>query len=95
MNHGSLFSGIGGFDLAALWCGWNNVFQVEIDPWCRKVLAKNFPHTERHTDIKQFDAKQYNGRIDIISGGFPCQPFSVAGKRRGKEDDRALWHEMF
>lgn len=94
MKHGSLFSGIGGFDLAAQWMGWDNIFQCEKDEWCRKVLAKNFPDTKRFDDIKQFDAKEYYGTIDIISGGFPCQPFSVAGQRKGKDDDRYLWEEM-
>ena len=94
LNHGSLFSGIGGFDLAAQWVGWNNIFQVEKDKWCRKVLAKNFPAVERFADIKDFTGYEYTGRIDIISGGFPCQPFSVAGKRKGKDDDRYLWEEM-
>lgn len=94
LSHGSLFSGIGGFDLAAHWSGWNNIFQVEKDEWCRKVLAKNFPGTKRYDDIKEFNAKKYEGTIDVISGGFPCQPFSVAGKQRGKDDDRYLWEEM-
>jgi len=94
MNHGSLFSGIGGFDLAAHWAGWNNIFSCEKDEWCRKVLAKNFPDTKRYTDIKEFKAKEYYGAVDIISGGFPCQPFSVAGQRKGKDDDRYLWEEM-
>lgn len=94
LSHGSLFSGIGGFDLAAHWSGWNNIFQVEKDEWCRKVLAKNFPGTKRYEDIKEFNAKKYEGTIDVISGGFPCQPFSVAGKQKGKDDDRYLWEEM-
>jgi DNA (cytosine-5)-methyltransferase 1 len=94
MNHGSLFSGIGGFDLASRWCGWNNIFQVEIDKFCRKTLKKNFPNVERYQDIYEFDGTKYRGSIDIISGGFPCQPFSVAGKQKGKEDDRFLWPEM-
>lgn len=94
LSHGSLFSGIGGFDLASQWMGWNNVFQCEKDEWCRKVLEKNFPNTKRFEDIKEFNAKEYNGTIDVISGGFPCQPFSVAGQRKGKEDDRYLWAEM-
>lgn len=94
LSHGSLFSGIGGFDLAAQWMGWNNVFQVEKDDWCRKVLAKNFPKTERFADIKDFTGHEYTNRIDVISGGFPCQPFSVAGQRKGKDDDRYLWEEM-
>jgi len=94
MTHGSLFSGIGGFDLAASRMGWDNVFQVEIDPFCRRVLQKNFPDVQRFTDIKNFDGSEFAGKIDIISGGFPCQPFSVAGQRKGKTDDRALWCEM-
>lgn len=94
LSHGSLFSGIGGFDLAAQWMGWKNIFQVEKDDWCRKVLAKNFPKTERFADIKDFTGHEYTNRIDVISGGFPCQPFSFAGQRKGKDDDRYLWEEM-
>jgi DNA-cytosine methyltransferase len=94
MRHGSLFSGIGGFDLAAQWMGWENVFQVEIDPFCQKVLEKNFPNTKRYGDIKEFDGTKYRGAVDVLSGGFPCQPFSVAGSRKGKSDDRYLWPEM-
>jgi DNA (cytosine-5)-methyltransferase 1 len=94
LSHGSLFSGIGGFDLAAKWLGWKNIFQVEIDDWCRKILAKNFPETKRFVDIKDFIGYEYANTIDVISGGFPCQPFSFAGKRRGKKDDRYLWPEM-
>lgn len=94
MRHGSLFSGIGGFDLAAAWLGWENVFQVEIDPFCREVLQQHFPDTVRYRDIRKFNAEKYHGTIEIISGGFPCQPFSLAGKRIGSEDDRYLWPEM-
>src|SRR5690349_5351598 len=94
MRHASLFSGIGGFDLAAQWMGWENVFQVEIDEFCKKVLAKNFPNAKRYGDIKQFDGTEWAGKIDILSGGFPCQPYSAAGKRLGKEDARHLWPEM-
>lgn len=94
MKHGSLFSGIGGFDLAAQWAGWDNMFQVEIDPFCRKVLKKNFPDVAKYEDIKDFDGEKYANTIDVISGGFPCQPFSCAGKQRGKKDDRYLWPEM-
>ena len=94
MRHGSLFSGIGGFDLAAQWMGWENVFQVEWDGYCQKVLAKNFPNVKRYGDIKEFDGTKYRGLIDIITGGFPCQPYSMAGKRKGKEDERHLWPEM-
>jgi DNA (cytosine-5)-methyltransferase 1 len=94
MRHGSLFSGIGGFDLAAQWMGWENVFQVEWDSYCQKVLAKNFPNVKRYGDIKEFNGTKYRGLIDIISGGFPCQPYSLAGKQKGKADDRHLWPEM-
>jgi len=93
-KHGSLFTGIGGFDLAAQWMGWENIFQCEKNEWCRKVLAKNFPNTKRYIDIKDFNANEYKGSIDIISGGFPCQPFSKAGKQRGKGDDRYLFPQM-
>lgn len=94
LRHGSLFSGIGGFDLAASWMGWENIFQVEIDPFCQKVLEKNFPSVTRYGDIKEFDGTKYRGAIDVLSGGFPCQPFSYSGRRKGKEDDRYLWPEM-
>lgn len=93
-NHGSLFSGIGGFDLAAQWMNWNNIFQCEKDEWCNKVLAKNFPTTKRYKDIKTFDAKEYAGTVNIISGGFPCQPFSTAGLQKNEADERFLWDEM-
>jgi len=94
MNHGSLFSGIGGFDLAAEWMGWNNIFNCEWEEFPRKVLKHHFPNAEQHEDIREFDATAYAGRIDILSGGFPCQPYSVAGLRKGKEDERHLWPEM-
>ena len=94
MNHGSLFSGIGGFDLAAQWMGWDNVFHVEWNPWCRKVLEHHFPNSQSFTDVRQFDGSAWRGRVDIISGGFPCQPYSSAGKRMGKDDERHLWPEM-
>ena len=90
MRHGSLFSGIGGFDFAAEWMGWENVFQVEYDEWCQKILTKNFPNVKKYRDIKDF--KGYP--VDVISGGFPCQPFSHAGKRQGEADNRYLWPEM-
>lgn len=95
LRHGSLFSGIGGFDLAASWMGWENVFQVEKDDWCRKVLAKNFPKTKRYGAIEDFDGNEYNRTIDILTGGFPCQPLSKAGKRKGRKDPRFLWPEYF
>lgn len=95
INHGSLFTGFGGFDLAAHWNNWNNVFQCEKDRYCKKLLTQNFPLTNLYDNIYEFKAKQYYGTIDIISGGFPCQPFSVAGNRNGKNDDRYLWKEMY
>ena len=94
MRHGSLFSGIGGFDLAARWMGWDNVFHVEWNPWCRKVLEYHFPQSQSFTDVKTFDGTIWRGRVDVLSGGFPCQPYSAAGKRLGKDDERHLWPEM-
>ncbi len=94
MTHGSLFSGIGGFDLAAQWMGWKNVFHCDINPFCQKILNHYWPNAKSYTDIKQTDFSIYRGKIDVLSGGFPCQPFSVAGQRKGAEDDRYLWPEM-
>ena len=94
LTHGSLFTGIGGFDLAAEWVGWTNIFQCDNDKYCTRILEKNFPEITRYGDIKQFNATQYYGKIDVLSGGFPCQPFSIAGKRKGSDDDRFLWPEM-
>lgn len=94
MNHGSLFSGIGGFDLAAEWMGWNNLFNCEIDPFCTKVLKKHFPNSKHYDDIKKTDFSEWKGKVNIITGGFPCQPFSLAGRRKGKDDDRYLWTYM-
>lgn len=94
MRHGSLFSGIGGFDLAAEWMGWTNVFNCEIDPFCRKVLLHHFPNSYQHEDIRTTDFTIWRGKLDLITGGFPCQPYSTAGKRKGKDDDRHLWPQM-
>lgn len=93
-THGSLFSGIGGFDLAAEWIGWRNAFHCEINEFCTKILNYHFPNAEHYTDIKKTDFSKWRDKIDILSGGFPCQPFSVAGKRKGTDDDRYLWPEM-
>ena len=94
VKHGSLFSGIGGFDLAAEWMGWTNLFNCEWEEFPRKVLKHHFPNAKQYGDIKEFNATTYAGRIDILTGGFPCQPYSTAGKRKGKEDERHLWPEM-
>lgn len=94
MRHGSLFSGIGGFDLASEWMGWENVFHCEWMEFPRNVLDYYWPDADSHVDICKTDFKKYEGTIDIISGGFPCQPFSIAGKRKGTDDERYLWGEM-
>ncbi|WPV67556.1 DNA cytosine methyltransferase [Chitinophaga sp. LS1] len=94
MKHGSIFSGVGGFDLAASYLNWENVFQIEIDSFCQEVLRRRFPSSVRYCDIRRVNAKKYYGAIDVISGGWPCQPFSAAGKRRGSSDNRYLWPQM-
>jgi DNA (cytosine-5)-methyltransferase 1 len=94
MNHGSLFSGIGGFDLAAQWMGWNNVFHCEWNEFGKKVLNYYWPNAISYDDITNTDFSIHRETIDILTGGFPCQPYSQAGKRLGKEDDRHLWPEM-
>jgi len=94
MRHGSLFSGIGGFDLAAEWMGWENVFHCEWMEFPRKVLDYHFPNADSHIDICKTNFKKYANTIDILTGGFPCQPYSTAGKRKGKDDERHLWPEM-
>jgi DNA (cytosine-5)-methyltransferase 1 len=94
MTHGSLFSGIGGFDLAAEWMGWENKFHCEWNEFGKKVLSHYWPNAKSYDDIKKTDFTVWRGRIDVLTGGFPCQPYSTAGKRKGKEDDRHLWPEM-
>lgn len=98
MNHLDLFSGIGGFALAARWV-WGKdhkiISFVEIEGFPQKVLKKNFPGVPIHDDIKTFDGTEYRGTVDLLTGGFPCQPYSVAGKQKGAEDDRNLWPDMF
>ena len=94
LTHGSLFSGIGGFDLAAEWMGWENKFHCEWNDFGQKVLHHYWPEAECFTDITKSDFKKYYGKIDILTGGFPCQPYSSAGKRKGKDDERHLWPEM-
>lgn len=94
MRHGSLFSGIGGFDLAAEWMGWENMFHCEWNQFGQKVLKYYWPNAVSYDDICKTDFTIWRGRIDILTGGFPCQPYSMAGKRQGTEDARHLWPEM-
>ena len=94
MRHGSLFSGIGGFDLAAQWMGWENVFHCEWNEFGKRVLSYYWPNAISYHDITKTDFTIHRGRIDILTGGFPCQPYSMAGKRKGKADERHLWPEM-
>ena len=105
MKHISLFSGIGGFDLAAEWMGWDNIASCEINPFCNQILAHYWPDAYHHDDIHtltidvlkhELEKRFTEWRKDdiVISGGFPCQPYSMAGKRLGKEDSRHLWPEM-
>jgi DNA (cytosine-5)-methyltransferase 1 len=99
MNHLSLFSGIGGIDLAAQWAGINTVCFCEINPFCQKVLNKHWPDVPIIGDIKDVTKEKVNiltksSTIDLITGGFPCQPVSKAGLRKGYSDDRWLWPEM-
>ena len=93
-----LFSGIAGFSLAASWAGIETVAFCECDPYCRKVIAKNFPGKPIFHDVRRLNGRKINkrfGPIDIISGGIPCQPASIAGKRQGTTDDRWLWPAAF
>jgi len=94
MKHGSLFSGIGGFDLAAEWMGWENVFHCEWNEFGQRVLHHYWPQAIQYNDITKTDFTIHRGAIDILTGGFPCQPYSAAGKRLGKDDERHLWPEM-
>jgi len=89
-THLDLFSGIGGFALAAQWAGFETIGFSEIDPYASQILKKHWPTIPNHGDIHTVPVV----RCDLITGGFPCQPFSLAGKRRGKADDRHLWPAM-
>lgn len=94
LTHASLFSGIGGAELAASWAGLENVFHCEINPFGRQVLNYWFPSSVSYDDITRTDFTQWRRRINVLTGGFPCQPFSMAGNRRGAGDDRYLWPQM-
>jgi len=93
MTHLDLFSGIGGFALAANRCGYETVGFVERDKFCKRVLRKHWPSVPIFDDIHDFDGTQFKG-VRLLTGGFPCQPYSQAGLKRGSSDDRALWPEM-
>ena len=94
MIHASLFSGIGGPEIAAAMLGWQNAFHCEINDFGRKILEYWFPKSESYKDVKTTNFTKWRGRIDALTGGFPCQPFSYAGQRKGAEDDRYLWPEF-
>lgn len=94
LTHASLFSGIGGFDLAAEWAGFHNLFHCEINEFSKQVLKYHFPESVSYEDITQTDFRKWRGKVTVLSGGFPCQPFSVAGERNGDCDERYLWPEM-
>jgi DNA (cytosine-5)-methyltransferase 1 len=94
MTHASLFSGIGGFDLAAEWMGWENLFHCEWNPFGQKVLKHHFPNSISYNDITKTDFSIHKGQVDILTGGFPCQPYSTAGLRKGKADERHLFPHM-
>ena len=92
--HGSLFSGFDAPSVAASWMGWKNAFHCEINPFCNEILKYWFPNSEHYEDITKTDFSQWKGRIDVLTGGFPCQPFSLAGQRKGADDNRYLWPHM-
>jgi len=94
MKHIGLFEGIGGFSLAARWMGWETIAWCEWNEFGQRVLRHHFPEAEGFGDITKTNFTKYANRIDILTGGFPCQPYSTAGKRLGKEDSRHLWPEM-
>lgn len=94
MTHASLFSGIGAAELAACWMGWKNLFHCEVDDFCNKILDYWFNDSIAYGDIRKTDFTPWRGKVDVLTGGFPCQPFSVAGSRKGAEDDRYLFPEM-
>lgn len=85
MKHGSLFSGIGGFDLAAEWMGWQNIFHCECNEFGQKILKHYWPNAISYGDITTTDFNVHRGQIDILTGGFPCQKYSIAGARIGEE----------
>lgn len=95
MRHLDLFSGIGGFALAARWAGWETIGFCDNEEFAQRVLKKHWPAVPCYPDIRTLKGSDIGGTVDIVTGGYPCQPFSSAGKRRGTGDDRHLWPEMF
>ena len=95
MTHASVFSGIGGPEVAATMLGWDNLFHCEINPFGKRVLDYWYPNAKSYDDITTTDFSEWRGKVNVLTGGFPCQPFSYAGKRRGANDDRYLWPYMF
>lgn len=94
LTHLGLFEGIGGFSLAAKYVGWETLAWCEWNEFGQRVLKHHFPEAEGFGDITKSDFTKYANRIDVLTGGFPCQPYSLAGKRKGKDDSRHLWPEM-
>lgn len=94
LTHASVFTGLGGFDIASEAIGWKNLFTCEIDEFCNRILNYYWKDVEHYGDIKKTDFRKWRGKLDVLSGGFPCQPFSGAGKKKGANDNRYLWPEM-
>jgi len=94
MNHLDCFSGIGSWALAAKWMGWNTLAFVEKEPFCQQVLKKNFTGVPIHDDIFTFSALPFRGRVDVLTGSTPCQPYSQAGQHKGSGDKRHLYPEL-
>jgi DNA (cytosine-5)-methyltransferase 1 len=94
-KHIGLFEGIGGFSLAAELMNWETTAWCEVNPFCQRILKYHFPKSIPHEDIRKTDFTIYRGAIDIITGGFPCQPFSQSGAQKGENDERYLFPEMF
>ena len=94
MTHASLCTGIGACELAATWMGWENLFSCEIDEFCNKVLKYHYPKAIHYGNIFEQDFREWRGRVDVLTAGFPCQVYSLAGKRLGDKDDRYLWPQV-
>lgn len=94
MRIGSLFSGIGGLELGLEWAGvGHTVWQVEINPFCRSILSHEFPHADQWADVRDVGGDTL-APVDVLCGGYPCQPYSTAGRRKGRDDARDLWPEF-